>query len=80
MYNTNMSFQRCFLSAGIIAVTATKGFFSSMNQDMTRNHGFGFHDFGTQRTFDFEWSKNNWLNNLQHFKKFQNIFVLLCLI
>ena len=77
MFTTKMSFQRWFLITGIITLTASIRFFSSMNKDVTCNHLFCFHDSGTQRTFDLTTRKSNWLNNLQHFKKFQNIYFLL---
>ena len=77
MFTTKMSFQRRFLITGIIALTASIRFFSSMYKDVTCNHLFCFHDSGTQRTFDLTTRKSNWLNNLQHFKKFQNIYFLL---
>ena len=74
MFSIQMSIQGCFLSEAKVALATWKGFFSSMYQNVTLCLGFEFHYFGTHRTFWLTIFKKDWLNNLQKYFKFKNLF------
>ena len=75
MHSIKMFVQINLLIGCIITSSTIIRFFSSMNQDVPSNPLFCFHDFVTDWTLGLTILKNNRMNNLQQYLKF-NIYLL----